>query len=1692
MAALLFVWGSKKAIADYYHQSFTFDRANLRFEKVAGYDLVTYKDFELSQEISSPQLPVEIVQLVLPQNKEISAITIISTDSEYLDGEYTIYPVQPPAILSKLENEIEFVEPAQDIYSSSELYPQNIVEIAKQGYMAGYNIGSLLIHPLQYISAEKKLIFHHKIEIEISYADTKKAPLPFAKRTDYAETLLKNSIKEIVKNPVDIPEFLPKESMKNSRLPDEEHLYVIITTDDMISSFQPLANWKLKKGLSATIVPTSWIYSEYTGVDQVEQIRNFIIDAYANWGTLWVLLGGDINLIPYRTAFAMVSDAGISSDEDFIPCDLYFADLDGDWNANGNDVYGEVEDDIDMYPDVFVGRASVENASEATAFVDKVLTYEKNPSTDYQLDMLFLAMILWWDPYTDSGVGKDYIDDMFVPSRFDPITKLYQSLGNETYDNVMTALNSGQSIINHDGHAWTNVMGIGDSYLYNSDMLALTNGPAYSILYSIGCWPAAFDYPCIAENFITNPNGGGVAFIGNSRYGWGSPGNPVYGYSDRFDQEFFHQLFDNNIFHIGNTLAAEKSTYVSLAGEENVYRWCEYEINLLGDPEMPIWTDTPQELAVTFPDELPLGESVCQITVTDGNNLVQGALVCIMQDTTVYETAFTGLDGQVSFEITTSDASSDLQLTVTAQNFIPFEGTISLVSTNPYVQISSYLANGSPEGYISPGETVSMDVWFHNFGNEDASDISASISTDNTKITMTDSTETIAGISAGDYILIENAFSFLVSSDVTNGEVIYLNSEISDNADNTWTNLLSITGATPVISYFYHAIVDTTYGNGDGIAQPGETVNPNIILRNEGLALAENVGATLSCDNPYIDIPGYTWEFGDILSSEYSHSLAEVSIDPGCPTPLFPQINISILTDNGYTFTDSFYLTVGEAGFWDDMESGEGDWTHSGTDDLWHLSSNRKFSGDYSWYCGNEDSFVYNDNVEELLVSDPFTACPSAELSFWCWYEFPNYGTDGCYIELSDGSGWTDLDFIGSGGALGTLTTGNDWLEYKYDLSEYEPGTELTLRFRFASSTIMDGGEVAEGVYIDDVKIQSKSEIVSADFYSDVTSGAMPLTVHFFDNSTSVVGEIVSWFWEFGDGETSEEQNPTHTYEIQGKKTVSLTITNEFGFTDTKVKVNYIDVASGGGYVIYVNPDGSGDYTNLKDGAEALYDGDTLLVADAIYTGSNNKNISLEGKSVTICSENGPENCIIDCESSGFAFILGNNNALTCINGFTIRNTHNINKGGAINCENASARIENCIFENCGSEDNGGAIFGSNSPELTIIDCQFVNNWSGSSGGAIQCNNITDVVLNNSSFNGCSTILDGGAIYISDCNSVSLIEDIISDGSAQYGGGIYSICCDSLEMKNLSLISNISSQFGGGVYLGEANARIENCIISDNSATRGAGLYLDESALLTINSRITDNSASLLGGGIYSDGSTLHSVNCTISNNTADSYGGGIFVYGSTVDVENSIFWGDTPQEIYPTSADLTAEYSDIQGGWTGETNIDSDPLLVAGEPFDYRLTLGSPCIDAGYNDFVTTDSDLDGNQRIWDGNDDGVAIVDMGCYEFGAPSVGINPEPETQDAFKLSQNYPNPFSTSTKIPFNLHRRDAKSAEIKIYNIKGQLVKEFKIENSKFEITGKVIWDGTDESGKQLPSGIYLYKLSAGEQSVVKKMLLLR
>ena len=142
-----------------------------------------------------------------------------------------------------------------------------------------------------------------------------------------------------------------------------------------MSAFQPLADWKTQKGVPATIVTTDWIYNNggYSG-SHVEKIRSFVQDAYNTWGTTYVLLGGDIDVVPCKnTTF-------LSVDPDPVPNDAYYADFDGDWVCELN-----------------VGRASVTGPGNGTGqigtFVNKVLTYETNPPlTNYAKDAGFFGV----------------------------------------------------------------------------------------------------------------------------------------------------------------------------------------------------------------------------------------------------------------------------------------------------------------------------------------------------------------------------------------------------------------------------------------------------------------------------------------------------------------------------------------------------------------------------------------------------------------------------------------------------------------------------------------------------------------------------------------------------------------------------------------------------------------------------------------------------------------------------------------------------------------------------------------------------------------------------------------------------------------------------------------------------------------------------------------------------------------------------------------------------------------------------------------------------------------------------------------------------------------------------------------------------------------------------------------------------
>jgi hypothetical protein len=443
--ALLVLAGTMKEEID-------FNVNDLSFSKIKGYDVVTLKGCNSTVEIGAPLLPRAAFSLLIPQNAEVTNVEIISFEKEVIPGEYEIYPTQPPRPFIK-GTVSPFVEPKEDIYHQDTPYPEKIIESPHTGSMGGYRLASLHIFPLQYLPAEKKLVFYSRIKFKVTYEERLRL---LKTKTEKQNKIFKERVKNLILNPEDIEIFEPFVGLNGSlALSPDTVEYVIITVDSFASSFQKLADWKTKKGIPAKVVTLDYIYGDYTGADNAESIRNFIIDANSSWGTIWVLLGGQCDyewgheIVPRRNVYYVTSGEGYYIDEDTIPSDLYFSDLDGDWNADGDGVYGESTDNVDFYSDVFVGRAPVRTVAQAETFVKKVLTYEKKPPPGYQKKILLPAAYLWPGVY-DETLSQEAIANI-VPSDWQ-VSKLYEDDGNLTHTAFVDSVRAGFGFVHLVGH----------------------------------------------------------------------------------------------------------------------------------------------------------------------------------------------------------------------------------------------------------------------------------------------------------------------------------------------------------------------------------------------------------------------------------------------------------------------------------------------------------------------------------------------------------------------------------------------------------------------------------------------------------------------------------------------------------------------------------------------------------------------------------------------------------------------------------------------------------------------------------------------------------------------------------------------------------------------------------------------------------------------------------------------------------------------------------------------------------------------------------------------------------------------------------------------------------------------------------------------------------------------------------------
>ncbi|HTW91901.1 MAG TPA: C25 family cysteine peptidase [bacterium] len=924
----------------------SFDRGDLLISQQNGYDNIALRGGVTIVQPGAPRVPRVVEALVIPSGAVPTGVEVLSEEWTTLPGTYKVGPAQPDAPLPVAGRPgagmPKHYGPDPAIYGSSTPYPSTTVRLSGSGTMAGYSIAHVEIHPVRYIPTSGVLQVLSRISYRLTYEDGMSAAVATAKqRMQFGDV-----VRTMVRNPNDVdrcaPAVRPAASLS---LPSGHYDYVVITDATQDTVFWRLANWKTQKGVNAKVVRVDSIYASYSGYDNQEKIRNFIKDAYATWGTMYVLLGGQgdyatsgQNIIPTRKCWYVVVDG---NDNDTMPCDLYYGGLNGNWDANGNHVYGETGDSTDMYADVYVGRAPTYNVATAQTFVNKVIKYEQNPPTGFIKKMILPTGILW-SSYEERP-GQESIARM-TPSGWSD-QKLYERAGTLSHDAVRDSVNAGVGMghwIGHGNESGIYLNGGTVPFFVSDDADTLHNGDKTGIAVSIACDCGAWDWvpggDCLAEHMVMRSGGGFIAAIMNTRYGWGATdqgGNYVFGPSERLDTTFYAGVLEYNKPHIGQSLARAKACWAPYADslyQYDMQRYNIYDLNLIGDPETPLWTAEPTPLTVSHAQVINIGNNIpFPVTVTASGSAVESALVYCRKSTEVDVKGYTNASGQVTLYVS-PQTPGQMFVTVNAHNHYIYQDTVTVISSTRYVSylrssVSDPTPGGNNDSILNPGETVKIPTWVKNWGQQTANSVTGKLRTFNPNAQITDSVKTFGNIPAGESVSTgSNGYGLHVSSGLANGYAVVCSLYCTDTLHSTWVSTVTLTVGTPVLSERAVTVADTAHGdNHNGRLDPNETADLIVSVANSGLGHGYNCHATLRSGDSrltVLDSTG-TWGYvrrGDSASDNADRFTvhADKSILPETPVTC----TLHYYADGGYTRTEPFTIVVGQTLMTDPVPDG--------------------------------------------------------------------------------------------------------------------------------------------------------------------------------------------------------------------------------------------------------------------------------------------------------------------------------------------------------------------------------------------------------------------------------------------------------------------------------------------------------------------------------------------------------------------------------------------------------------------------------------------------------------------------------------------------------------------------------------------------------------------------------------------------
>lgn len=608
------VAGNVKTVRlDFSKQQFSFAKDEVGAIEVASHGLVAGYD----EDTSLPGLPLVAVNVGFPNGSLYGGVTeTVTRQLIYDDVVVAANPVVQPT-------NYKGVVPAKTlpVYEMS-VYPNKAVNYVGTSTIDGYTIFRFLVCPFEYDVQGKKLYLRNNVTLNISFEDS---PMLLSLDNEGIGQNMREIVMSQIVNPDDFNEPEIMTSGLDIEIKPIESItskYLIVTSENLVSSFQALANLKYLKGLDTEIVAVETIAGKYPNMDVPLAIKTYLKEQYENNRLKYVLLGGDNTIVPVRRCYVSVN----KEKETTMPVDLYYACFDKcfSWDANGNGIYGEVSDSISMDPSIFVTRAPVRSSADVDAFTSKIIGYELYPlEKGWNNNMLISGATLF---QSAEELNSDYSDVVFKGNSFYNNSVLpYWSgekksfydtytdfVGGANYDltrsKLQYQLSQGYSFVEMITHGAYRYWGLEDrgaisNRSYSTNEAADLTNNNYSIITTSACNTNAFDLdgvdPCLSEAFVRNPNNGVIAYLGCSRYGWEVTTTDI-GPSLQYDSQFYEKLFSDDITdkHFGEIVATAKSILTGFCyADSSPYRWLQFGINPIGDPEMPIYTTVPQVMS---------------------------------------------------------------------------------------------------------------------------------------------------------------------------------------------------------------------------------------------------------------------------------------------------------------------------------------------------------------------------------------------------------------------------------------------------------------------------------------------------------------------------------------------------------------------------------------------------------------------------------------------------------------------------------------------------------------------------------------------------------------------------------------------------------------------------------------------------------------------------------------------------------------------------------------------------------------------------------------------------------------------------------------------------------------------------------------------------------------------------------------